>query len=84
MILSSDNLTCADAQKHFEIFFADSGKKSIYHLVKYINQDGFTIKPLVIPLVSDALGYPVAIDYDEAAGKVYWTDTLTEKVHKLI
>ena len=80
MMLSEDNFTCTNALKHFEIYFTDSGMKSIYYLVKYINQDGFTIKPLAVPVAEGLLGYPVAIDYDTTTGNLYWTDIESQKV----
>ncbi|XP_065677221.1 low-density lipoprotein receptor-related protein 2 isoform X2 [Hydra vulgaris] len=81
LILSSDNYTCVNAQKHFEIFFTDRGMNSIYQLVKYVDQDGFTIKPLVIPGMEGIRQYPVAINYDQ--DYLYWTDTKSYKTYRM-
>ncbi|XP_065650168.1 low-density lipoprotein receptor-related protein 4 isoform X8 [Hydra vulgaris] len=81
LILSSDNYTCVNVQKHFEIFFTDSGMNSIYQLVKYVDQDGFTIKPLVIPGMEGMIQYPVAINYDQ--DYLYWTDTKSYKTYRM-
>ncbi|XP_065677209.1 low-density lipoprotein receptor-related protein 2 isoform X1 [Hydra vulgaris] len=83
MVLSSDNFTCSNAQKHFEIYFTDSGMNAIYQLVKYIDQDGFTIKQFEVPVVQGLLGYPVAIAYLEELEKVYWTDSESQKIYQM-
>ncbi|XP_065650151.1 low-density lipoprotein receptor-related protein 4 isoform X6 [Hydra vulgaris] len=83
MILSSDNFTCSNAQKHFEIYFTDGGMNAIYRLVKYVDQDGFTIKQFEVPVVQGLLGYPVAIAYIEELKKVYWTDSESQKIYQM-
>lgn len=81
MTLSSTSSTsCVVVKKDFEIYFADSHAKTVNHLVKYVNQSGFSIRPLVTPS-NERLDYPVALDYDPLEEYIYWTDRKTKKVY---
>ena len=79
MSLSASNNMCHFANRSYEIYFADSFAESVNHLVKYVGQDGFTIKPLIIPS-NEKLDYPVALDYDPYERYIYWTDGGNKKV----
>lgn len=70
---------CKDAERDFEIYFADSLATSVNHVIKYKDQPGFTIRPLPLP-TNEKLQYPVALDYHKDEQKIYWTDAKTNKV----
>lgn len=83
MTLSSTSSTsCVVVKKDFEIYFADSHAKTVNHLVKYVNQSGFSIRPLVTPS-NERLDYPVALDYDPLEEYIYWTDRKTKKTYRM-
>ena len=71
---------CALSKPDFEIYFADSGKKEIYHVVRYKNQSGFKVKPLSLPnKISDDV-FPLSLDVHLTNKFIYWADGKTHKV----
>lgn len=76
----NNEINCNQAQREFEIYFADSGRNTIDHVIRYINQDGFTIKPLAIPSTISSHGIPSSLDVHLKSKFIYWTDRETKKV----
>ena len=78
--LSHDHESCIDVPRSYEIYFADSFAKTVNHLVKYQDQDGFSIRPLRFPS-NERVGGPLALDFDPETSFVYWADHKTHKVY---
>ena len=74
-----NGVNCTAVKRDFEIYFADSYSESVNHIIKYQDQDGFTVKPLTIPS-NESLDYPIALDVHLKSKYIYWTDHQTQKV----
>ena len=74
-----NGVNCTAVKRDFEIYFADSYSESVNHIIKYQDQDGFTVKPLTIPS-NESLDYPISLDVHLKSNYIYWTDHQTQKV----
>ena len=74
-----NGVNCTAVKRDFEIYFADSYSESVNHIIKYQDQDGFTVKPLTIPS-NESLDYPISLDVHLKSKYIYWTDHQTQKV----
>lgn len=81
--MGSDKSNCKSREIDYEIVFADSRSRSVNHITKYVEQEGFIIKPLPLPS-NETLYYPEALDYDLVEKYIYWIDKKTKKVKLLL
>ena len=81
--MGSDKSNCKSTEIDYEIVFADSRSRSVNHITKYVEQEGFIIKPLPLPS-NETLYYPEALDYDLVEKYIYWIDKKTKKVKLLL
>ena len=78
-MVAVNGVHCTTVERDFEIYFADSYSESVNHIIKYQNQEGFTIKPLPIPS-NESLDDPISLDVHLKSKFIYWTDHQTQKV----
>ena len=71
---------CMLSEHDFEIYFADSGKKEIYHVVRYKNQPGFKIKSLPLPSAISEDVLPLSLEVHLTNKFIYWADGKNHKV----
>ena len=71
---------CMFAQLEFEIYFIDSYWNAKYHIVKYKNQKGLTIKSLPVPDDAPYGGFPLSIDVHLKTKMIFWGDNRTSEV----
>lgn len=71
---------CNRSEREFEIYLADSGRKTIEHVIRFINQEGFKIKPLTFPSKISSHGIPSSLDVHLKSKFIYWADKETKKV----
>ena len=83
LTLGSDKSNCKSREIDYEVVFADSRSRSVNHITKYVEQEGFIIKPLPLPS-NETLYYPEALDYDLVEKYIYWIDKKTKKVKPLL
>lgn len=82
VLVSSSTTQCKTAPRSFELYFADSHEQSVSHVIKYDEQPGFTIRPLPMP-TNERVEYPVALDFDQYEGYLYWNDHKTRKTYRM-
>lgn len=71
---------CTIAERDFEIYFADSSKKKIYHILRYKHQDGLQVKTLPFPSSISYRAFPLSLDVHLKSRFIYWADNKTHKV----